>query len=38
MINVMAVSFCQTLKKGLSIKYVINSNSPDKGLDKDPKF
>ena len=37
MINVIAaVSFCQTLKKGLSIKYVIKG--ADKGLNEDPNF
>ena len=35
MINVITVS--QTLKKGLSIKYVINSKGANKGLNEDPK-
>ena len=36
MINVITVS--QTLKKGLSIKYVMNSKGADKGLNEGPNF
>ena len=36
MINVITVS--QTLKKGLSIKYVINSKGADNGLNEGPSF